>query len=65
MPGLDYPFDFECTNCGEETAVHRSDAIGLNHDPDSMDAPLMVLDRRNWLRDEDEDLLLCPACAGD
>jgi len=65
MPGLDYPFVFECTNCGEETTIHRSAAEDLNHDPDSMEAALMILDRRDWLRDEDEDLLLCPACAAD
>ena len=65
MLGLDYPFDFECTNCGKEATVRRSSAIGLNHDPDSIDAVLAVLDKRDWVRDEDEDLLLCPACAED
>lgn len=65
MPHLSYPFLFECTNCETETAVRRSEAQNLNHDPESMDAVLMALDDQGWLRDEEEQLLLCPACAED
>ncbi len=65
MPGLDYPFTFKCTGCGEETTVRRSNGVSLNHDPDSIDAVLAVLDNRDWVRDEDEELLLCPHCAED
>ena len=62
MPGLSYPFVYECSNCGAKTTVTRDDARGLHPDPDSLDALDVVLEQRGWMRDELEGLLWCSAC---
>jgi hypothetical protein len=64
MPGLSYPFVYECSGCGNETTVTRDDARGLYPDPDSLNAVDVVLEQRGWMRDEIEELLFCPECAG-
>ncbi len=63
MPGLSYPFVYECTNCGEETTITRPEARDLAINPDSFDAVEIVLQQRGWLRDEINDLLWCSSCA--
>ena len=62
MPGLDYPFDFECSNCKSETTVHRPDARDVHPDPDSLHAIDMVLEDRGWTRDGIDQLIFCPSC---
>jgi len=63
MPGLSYPFVYECTECGEETTITRTEARDLAVNPDSFDAVEIVLQGRGWLRGEINDLLWCPSCA--
>lgn len=48
MPDLAYPFVFDCSECGKETTVERSDARGLYPDPDTQGAPDAVLEHRGW-----------------
>jgi hypothetical protein len=62
MPGLDYPFVFECSNCSAETTVERSDAHGLHPDPNNLHAIDMVLEDRGWVRDDIDQLIFCPGC---
>ena len=64
MPGLSYPFVYECSGCGNETTVTREDARGLYPDPDSLNAADVVLEQRGWMRGEVEEMLLCLDCAG-
>lgn len=64
MPGLDYPFAYECSNCGAETTVTREEARGLYPDPDSFNAVEGVLQERGWIRGELEEMLFCPDCIG-
>ena len=64
MPGLSYPFVYECSGCGNETTVTRDDARGLYLDLDSLNAVDVVLEQRGWMRGEMEELLFCPDCAG-
>lgn len=63
MPGLSYPFVYECEQCGQETIVGRPearDAYPLN--PNSLNPPDVVLEQRGWVRQKDR-TLLCPDCA--
>jgi hypothetical protein len=62
MPGLSYPFVYECSNCDAETTVERSDARDLHTNPDSFNAVEIVLQRRGWLRDDIDGVLFCPDC---
>jgi len=62
MPGLSYPFVYECSGCGNETTVTREDARGYYPDPDSLNAVDVVLKQRGWMRGEGEDVLFCPKC---
>ena len=64
MPGLDYPFVYECTNCNEETTVRRKDTRGLYPDPESPNAVKVVLEDRGWMRGKPEEMLFCPNCTG-
>jgi hypothetical protein len=63
MPGLSYPFVYECTNCGAETTIERADARQLHTNPDSINALEIILQERGWLRDDIKGLLFCPDCA--
>jgi len=63
MPGLSYPFVYECTNCGAKTTITRTEARDLAVNPDSINALEIVLQQRGWLRDETEGLLWCSSCA--
>jgi hypothetical protein len=62
MPGLDYPFVYECSNCDSETTITRSEARDLHPNPDSLNAHALVLRNRGWMRNELEGLLWCPGC---
>lgn len=64
MPGLSYPFVYECSNCGTETTVTRTDARDYYPNPDSFNAVEVVLEQRGWVRGELEELLFCPDCTG-
>jgi len=64
MPGLSYPFVYECSNCERETTVTRADARGLYPDPDSFNAVEVVLEQRGWMRGELEQSFFCPDCIG-
>lgn len=61
MPGLSYPFHFQCVDCGEHLVVKRSDAQNLSDDPDSVDGLLLVLKERGWKRSSSG--VSCPECA--
>jgi hypothetical protein len=62
MPRLDYPLTYECVNCDQETTVEREDVRTLHTNPQSVNAPEIVLQRRGWLRDDLDGLLFCPDC---
>lgn len=68
MPGLGYPFVFECSGCDNEIVVDRDavrDAFQLSMpDFDSLDTINAVLHRRGWMRDELDHYLFCPDCTG-
>lgn len=64
MLDLDYPFVYECSACDRETTVERSDARGLYSDPDSSNAPKVVLEQRRWVQGQTDGTLFCPDCAG-
>lgn len=61
MSDLEYPLNFKCSGCGEKTTVTREDARALYSDPDSTNAPIVVLEDRGWVRRSDG--LFCPECA--
>jgi hypothetical protein len=63
MPGLTYPFVYECSRCDNETTVERSDARDLAPDPDSAGALDIVLESRGWVRGPDQ--LYCSECASE
>lgn len=65
MPSPSYPVVFECSNCEAETTVTREDARGLYPNPDSLNAPDVVLEQRGWMRGEIDDLLFCSDCIGE
>ena len=62
MAGLTYPFVYECSNCGAETTITRTDSREVHPNPDSTNAHILVLRARSWMRDELEGLLWCPDC---
>lgn len=65
MPGLSYPFVFECANCETEIVVDRDtvrDVFELAEpDFDSLDTINAVLHQRGWIRTDH--LVFCPDCA--
>lgn len=63
MPRPTYPLEYECFGCDRETVVDRSDARGLYSDPDSVNAPKVVLEQRGWMQGEADEMLFCPDCA--
>lgn len=63
MPGLDYPYHFQCKKCGVRTVVERSDATDLQDDPTSSKALSKVLKHRGW--EQGFNGVLCPDCAGE
>ena len=61
MPGLTYPFVFECDGCGAEVEVTRSEATDLWTDPDSLNAVDVVLEQEHgWMKDRRG--VYCPDC---
>jgi len=62
MAGLDYPFHYACTNCDSETTITRTDSRDVHPNPDSINAHVLVLRTRGWLKDEIEGFLWCPDC---
>ncbi len=50
MPELSYPFTYECNSCGAETRVTRADARDRHPNPESLDAPKNVLQKRGWMQ---------------
>lgn len=59
---LSYPFAYECSGCRVESTVTREEARGLYPDPDSPNAPEVVLQERGWVKGPD-DGLYCSNCA--
>jgi len=62
MPGLSYPYLFQCFDCGERMTIKRSDASDLYDDPDSYNALNTVLKERGWVQAFNG--VFCPDCAG-
>ncbi|WP_251942268.1 hypothetical protein [Salinibacter ruber] len=62
MPGLTYPFVFECDNCGTETTVTREDARDSGLHPDMNQAVDVVLEMRGWVDGPKGYLVFCPDC---
>jgi hypothetical protein len=66
MPGLTYPFVFECANCDRRITVDRDAvrAVFRFGEPDfnSFDTINAVLYQRGWLRDSFEHRIFCPHC---
>jgi len=62
MAGLDYPFHYVCSNCDNVTTITRTQAHDVHINPDSINAHILVLRTRGWMRDELEGLLWCPDC---
>ena len=50
MPGLSYPFVFECFDCDHRTVVERTDARDVSADTDSHEAIDAVLKKRGWVQ---------------
>lgn len=69
MPGLSYPFVFECSNCDNQITVTRDtvrDVFELTEpDFDSLDTVNAVLYQRGWVRDEINHMIFCPDCTGE
>jgi hypothetical protein len=67
MPGLSYPFVFECSNCENQIIIDRGTAQDVSElsepDFDSLDTINAVLHQRGWMRDELDHYLFCPECA--
>lgn len=64
MPSPAYPVKYECSGCDRESVVERSDARGLYSDPDSVNAPQVVLEQRGWMQgDVNGGMRFCPDCA--
>lgn len=61
MPRLSYPVVFECAGCSRETTVTRDTARSLYPDPDSSNAPEVVLQERGWMEGPGGNLY-CPDC---
>jgi hypothetical protein len=53
---------YKCSNCEEETTVSRERAHGLYPDPDSQNAPEVVLQEQGWAKGPNGDVY-CPGCA--
>lgn len=60
MPGLSYPYHFQCKRCGVRTVIERSDATDLHDEPNSSKALSKVLKHREW--EQVFDGVLCPDC---
>lgn len=61
MPGLSYPFVFECDGCEAEVTVTRAQARDLFPNPDSLDAVDEVLIQvHGWTKDVRG--AYCPNC---
>ena len=61
MPGLTYPFVFECESCGTEATVTRAEARDLHTNPDSLTAVDMVLEqKKGWAQSRAG--AYCPDC---
>lgn len=63
MPGLSYPYHFQCRDCGEQTVIKRSEACDLHSEPDSFNAIDAVLKHRGWVQAFNG--IYCPDCAGE
>lgn len=63
MPSPAYPVNYECSGCDRESVVERSDARGLYSDPDSANAPEVVLEQRGWVQGDADGMCFCPNCA--
>ncbi len=62
MPGLSYPFVFECNECGAETSVTRAEARDLYPNPDSLTAVDEVLQQeKGWT--QRASAAYCPDCS--
>jgi len=61
MPGLTYPFVFECEECGTEATVTRAEARDLYPNPDSLTAVDEVLgQKKGWTQSRAG--AYCPGC---
>ena len=61
MPGLTYPFIFECEECGTEATVTRAEARDLYPNPDSLTAVDEVLEQeKGWAQSRAG--AYCPNC---
>ncbi len=61
MPGLSYPFVFECESCDRETTVTRAEARDLYPNPDSLTAVDVVLEQeKGWTQGTSG--AYCPDC---
>lgn len=61
MPGLSYPFVFECDGCDAEATVTRAQARDLFPNPESLDAVDEVLiQEHGWTKDRRG--VYCPDC---
>lgn len=61
MPGLSYPYRFQCVRCGERLKIERSDAEDVSDDPDSVTAVTLTLGEHGWERSSEG--VRCPSCA--
>jgi hypothetical protein len=61
MPGLTYPFVFECSGCEAEVEVTRAEVTDLWPDPDSLEAVDVALKQEHgWTKDHRG--AFCPQC---
>ncbi|MCS3613526.1 hypothetical protein GGP50_003300 [Salinibacter ruber] len=61
MPGLTYPFVFECEECSTEATVTRAEARDLYPNPDSLTAVDEVIEqKKGWTQGASG--AYCPDC---
>lgn len=61
MSDLSYPFIYQCNACGSKTEVTRADAQELHTNPENLEAPEKVLQRRGWMQ-RPIGRTYCPKC---
>ena len=62
MPGASYPFVFECSHCGADTLIRRTEAREVLPSQTAQSILDTVLRRRGWRRDPVDLTLYCPNC---
>lgn len=63
MARLDYPYVFQCENCGQRIRITESDVEQLPDDAGGIYGVIGVLSERGW--ESIRDGVVCPGCVGE